>query len=159
MGVFESYFSFVPLNLVGDKAWEKPWVSSHAFSCSLKMAGKDTVSLFGFVWLSHPPSCNEQEGFVPAGEVACEETATCPHIRAADNRDGLCMLGLITRQATCPWWNTQAWEEVAPCGWERTPLCTLTAQTWVGMLGHVNWDGLHGKESCCHPSEPLLGLL
>lgn len=43
---------------------------------------------------------------------------------------------------------------------ERTsPLPTLTAQTWVEMPGHVNWDGLRGMGSCCHPSEPPLGLL
>lgn len=103
-------------------------------------------------------SCDKQEGFVPAGEVACEERATC--VRAADNGDGLSMPGLITRHATCPWWNGWAWEEVTPCGWERTsPLPTLTAQTRVEMPGCVNWDGLHSQGSWFHPSEPPLGLL
>lgn len=98
-------------------------------------------------------SCDKQGGFVPAGEVACEETATCPCVRAADNRGGL------SKHSTCPWWNSRAWEEVTHAGERTSPLPTLTAQTWAGMQGHVSWDGLHGKGSCCHPSEPPLGLL
>lgn len=155
MGVFESCFNFVPLNLVGDRVWEKPSVSMSCIFLVFKNGWERHSFPVWFCMAQPSSSCNKQEGFVPAGEVACEETATCPPVRAADNGDGL-----VTRHATCLQQHVWAWEEVTPCGWERTsPLPTLPAQTRVGMPGHASWDGLHSKGSCCHPSEPPLGLL